>query len=250
MEGMFSPEMLVGQEESHLTSGEEVALLGAPVNRSMVPHFKGLVSEAARAGYDLRILSGYRSFERQLSIWNRKASGQLAVLDADARPMDIAVLSERELTLAILRWSALPGASRHHWGTDIDVYDAAAVPPDYQVELVPAEVNPDGPFGPMHAWLDERIAQGTSLGFYRPYDRDRGGVAPERWHLSYSPISRFCLSHLTKELLRDTIARAEMCLKESVLADLDEIYERFVVNVNPGLPDESLVDHARTGPSA
>ena len=38
-----------------------------------------------------------------------------------------------------MRWSAIPGSSRHHWGTDLDVYDAAAVTPDYQVQLTPQE---------------------------------------------------------------------------------------------------------------
>ena len=36
---------------------------------------------------------------------------------------------------AILLWSALPGASRHHWGTDFDVFDRAAVPPDYRAAV-------------------------------------------------------------------------------------------------------------------
>lgn len=121
------------------------------------------------------MLSGFRSFEQQLLIWNRKATGQRAVLDSQARPLDIARLSDRELVFAILRWSALPGASRHHWGTDIDVYDEAARPEGYEVDLVPDEVNPGGMFGPLHAWLDDRILTGTSFGFYRPYDLDRGG---------------------------------------------------------------------------
>ncbi|MFN8580799.1 MAG: M15 family metallopeptidase [Gemmatimonadaceae bacterium] len=95
-------------------------------------------------------------------MWNRKASGQLAVLDSHAQPMDITTLSARELVFAILRWSALPGASRHHWGTDIDVYDAAACPPGYEVELIPAEVDAGGMFAPLHEWLDAQIANGTS----------------------------------------------------------------------------------------
>ncbi|MCZ8486094.1 D-alanyl-D-alanine carboxypeptidase family protein [Vibrio lentus] len=30
--------------------------------------------------------------------------------------------SEQQKLSAILRWSALPGASRHHWGCDFDVF--------------------------------------------------------------------------------------------------------------------------------
>jgi LAS superfamily LD-carboxypeptidase LdcB len=154
------------------------------------------------------------------------------VLDSDAAPLEIERLSERDLVFAILRWSALPGASRHHWGTDLDVYDAAARPDGYEVELIPAEVDPGGMFGPLHEWLDERIASGSAFGFYRPYDRDRLGVAPERWHLSYAPLAAPYLEQLTVGVLRETIAHADLRLKEAVLEALEEICERFVVNVH------------------
>jgi len=52
---------------------------------------------------------------RQAEIWNAKAAGLRPVLDANEQPIDTGTLSERELVFAILRWSALPGASRHHW---------------------------------------------------------------------------------------------------------------------------------------
>jgi LAS superfamily LD-carboxypeptidase LdcB len=225
-----SPKILVGLEEGHLCPSADAVVLGAAVHRDVVAPFRALQAAAAESGFDLAINSGFRSFERQLSIWNRKATGQLAVLDSHARPIDITILSERELVLAILRWSALPGASRHHWGTDIDVFDAAATPPGYEVELIPAEVDAGGMFAPMHEWLDERIASGTAFGFFRPYDRDRGGVAPERWHLSYAPIALEYLRMLTPEVLRRTIEPADMMLKQEVLAILDEVHGRFVTN--------------------
>jgi LAS superfamily LD-carboxypeptidase LdcB len=154
------------------------------------------------------------------------------VLDDDGVPLDIATLSERDLAFAILRWSALPGASRHHWGTDVDVYDAAARPDGYEVALVPREVDPGGMFAPLHAWLDERIAVDGAFGFFRPYDRDRGGVAPERWHLSHAPTATRYERLLTPALLRATVAPADLRLKGVVLAHLEEIVERFVANTN------------------
>ena len=83
---------------------------------------------------------------------------------------------------------------------------------------------------------DERIASGTAHGFYRPYDQDRGGVAPERWHLSHGPVSTCCEQELTVHALRETVAGSEMELKSTVLANLDEIYERFVINTSPWQP--------------
>jgi LAS superfamily LD-carboxypeptidase LdcB len=203
------------------------------MHHDVVGAFLQLRTAAQRAGCDLAVLSGFRSFDQQLSIWNRKATGKLAVLDSHARRLDIKELSEEELVFSILRWSALPGASRHHWGTDLDIYDMAAVPDDYVIELIPAEVNAGGMFAPLHEWLDQRIAEDAAFGFFRPYDIDRGGVAPERWHLSYAPVASECTHLLTRDVLRTTIEQADMMLKDVVLARLDAIYERFVINTNP-----------------
>lgn len=224
--------ILTGTTEAHLCSSADATSLGDRVHRQVVAPFRELQREARGAGFDLRILSGFRSFARQLAIWNDKATGKRPVLDSHAVPLDIATLSEQDLVFAILRWSALPGASRHHWGTDIDVYDAAATPERYEIELIPDEVNPGGMFGPLHAWLDERIATGDAFGFFRPYSEDRHGVAPERWHVSYAPVAAVYLEQLTTDVLRATIEQADVRLKETVLEHLDEIYERFVINLN------------------
>ena len=224
---------LLGRSESHVCSAAEADEFGARVHRDVVEPFRALRSAARAEGFDLAVDSGFRSFERQLSIWNRKAAGELAVLDSDARPLDVNAMAPNQLVYAILRWSALPGASRHHWGTDLDVFDAAARPPGHTVQLVPAEVDAGGMFAPLHEWLDERIAAGTAFGFFRPYDRDRGGVAPERWHLSHAPSAGPYARMLTPALLRETIERADLMLREAVLADLDEIFTRFVKNVAP-----------------
>jgi LAS superfamily LD-carboxypeptidase LdcB len=233
---MHSPsvtaEILVGQGAAHLCSDTDATLLGARLHVGAVLPFRALEESAAGEGFALTVLSAYRDFTRQLSIWNRKVAGALPVLDSSAQPIDVATLSERELVFAILRWSALPGASRHHWGTDLDVYDAATTPAGYEIQLVPAEVDAGGMHVRLHEWLDARIATGTSFGFHRPYDADRGGVAPERWHLSYAPIATEYARSLTPDLLRATIANADMLLKDVVLEHLDEIHDRFVVNVS------------------
>lgn len=226
----MDPTLLTGRTEAHLCTPAEAEALGAPMHRDVVEPFRALRAAAAAEGFDLTVLSGFRGFARQCSIWNRKAEGTLAVLDSDAVPLDIRTLTERELAFAILRWSALPGASRHHWGTELDVFDAAARPEGYEVELVPEEVDSGGIFGPLHDWLDGRIAAGTSFGFFRPYDRDRGGVAPERWHLSCAPVAQRFVSGLTVEVLRDTLSGADLRLRATVLEHLDEIHERFVLN--------------------
>jgi LAS superfamily LD-carboxypeptidase LdcB len=228
--GSLDPATLTGRGERHLCSAAEAEELGAAMHQAVVAPFRALRDDARAAGFELVLDSGFRSFEQQLTIWNRKAAGKRPVLDSAAVPLDIGKLSEWELARAILRWSALPGASRHHWGTDLDVYDESARPAGYDVELIPAEVDPGGIFGPLHEWLDTRMARGTAHGFFRPYDKDRAGVAPERWHLSHGPVAAEFEAKLTIEVLRDTVESAEMLLKQAVLEHLDEIWERFVVN--------------------
>ena len=223
---------LIGQTESHLCSSADTQQLGAQVHRDVVQPFLRLRDDARVAGFDLRIFSGFRDLDRQISIWNRKATGELAVLDSRAVPLDIERLNERELVYAILRWSALPGASRHHWGTDIDVYDENTRPDGYEIELVPEEVEAGGMFAPLHEWLDEKIAAGTAHSFFRPYDQDRQGVAPERWHLSHAHVAAPCERGLTVDILRATLSASDLKLKHTVLDHLEDIYERFVINTN------------------
>lgn len=227
----ISTAQLTGKTDQHLCAESEESTVGARLHREAVGPFLRLREAARESGFDLQIFSGFRGFDHQLSIWNRKASGKLCVLDSDAAPLDLGTLSETELMFAILRWSALPGASRHHWGTDLDVYDAAARPTGYEIQLIPDEVDPGGMFGPLHEWLDQRIAARTSFGFFRPYDRDRGGVAPERWHLSYAPIATRFLDLLTVDILQEAVGNAEIELKSVVLQNLQEIYDRFVTGM-------------------
>jgi hypothetical protein len=111
------------------------------------------------------------------------------------------------------------------------VFDALARPEGYEIELIPEEVNPGGMFDPLHEWLDGRMEVGKAFGFFRPYDLDREGVAPERWHLSCAPVADELESRLTPEVLEHTLSNSEMELKEVVLEHLGVIYERFVMNV-------------------
>ena len=219
---------LTGQSESHLVQLGAGHRLQSEVARA----FEHLQRDAAAAGFELAIASSFRSFSRQLAIWNGKASGERPVHDDAGRPLALAGLSPTAQVHAILRYSALPGASRHHWGTDLDVFDAAALGCGEKVRLEPDEVAPGGVFDPLHCWLDERMAAGQSHGFFRPYAVDRGGVAPERWHLSYAPLSRDCGSRLCAGLLArcwdQAAPREQLLLREALDSVLPELVQRYV----------------------
>lgn len=221
---MLTAALLTGRDDNFIDHDS----LERPVHRDVVAAWRALAEDARSAGFELAIASGYRDYPRQLAIWNAKANGERPVLDNAGAPLQLADLSEWERVQAIMRWSALPGTSRHHWGTDIDVYDRAAVADDYRVLLVPEEVAPDGPFGPLHRWLDERIANGTSHDFFRPYAVDRGGIAPERWHLSYAPTAARYQRQLRVQSLFEQLDSPPLALRATVRQHWSTIYERYI----------------------
>jgi LAS superfamily LD-carboxypeptidase LdcB len=221
---LLTDALLTGRDDAFI----DHASLERPVHSALVPAWHALVEAAREVGFEPAIASGFRSYQRQLQIWNDKAAGRRAVLDASGQPLAVGGLDEWQRVCAILRWSALPGASRHHWGTDIDVFDRAAVGPDYVVQLTPEEAADDGPFGPFHRWLDARMASDEAFGFFRPYAADRGGIAPERWHLSFAPMASWYQRHLGSERLLAALDTDTLALRDCVRAHWREIFERFV----------------------
>ena len=215
---------LTGRDDSHITYADR----GVGLTAETWQAFTALRKAGAQQGFDLSIASGYRSFDRQLSIWNGKARGGRAVHNDRGEPVAILDLPDVEKIHAILRYSALPGASRHHWGSDLDVYDAAAMPKDYHLQLVPGEVAEAGIFGPLHAWLDTQIEEDAAAQFYRPYSCDRGGVAVERWHLSYRPLACECVPMLTTAVVEAELANADIALAEVLREQLPDIFQRYI----------------------
>jgi len=223
---MLSPLELTGRARTHVA---ESVPLGATLHPEAARALADLKDAACGAGIELAVLSGYRDLGRQVAIWNAKFRGERRLLARGGGELDRSRLSERDLIDAILIWSALPGASRHHWGSDADVIDRAAVPADYRPQLVEQEFAHGGVFEKVSAWLDEHARE---FGFFRPYSRDRGGVMPEPWHLSYAPLAVPALAALTLEVLADAIGASSMDGRELVLARLPELYERYVLAVD------------------
>lgn len=232
---MPSFENLSGQSDDHVVPFQHGSAQ-AVIHPAMGPALKILADAAKKQGFELRIVSCFRNFEQQLKIWNAKARGQRPVLDILERPIRHGTLSGWSLVEAILRWSALPGASRHHWGCDLDVVDGSALYSGYTVQLTQQEAAADGIFGAFHDWLSRWLQDNKSVGFTRPYHHaddaavhpKRFGIAPEPWHLSYSPVARTCEQAFDIHRLAVLIEQTDIELKGDILANLDEINERFV----------------------
>jgi LAS superfamily LD-carboxypeptidase LdcB len=241
LEHVQSKEILraIGLDATHLKPVDERTV----GTREAGDAFCRLAAAARTAGIDLRIASGYRDYGRQLAIFNAKARGERPVLSSSGVCLKRNDHDDLTWLRAILRYSALPGLSRHHWGTDFDVWDAAAVPEDYSLGLVTAEYLSGGPFHHLNTWLSEREARNQSEDFFRPYATERGGVAPEPWHISHrrgrprASIPEQCetLSTLWREGTLPGVDQIfpPMELASLVLANLGELVERYVVIADP-----------------
>jgi LAS superfamily LD-carboxypeptidase LdcB len=220
---------LTGRARTHVV---ELLQPACALHYEVVASFLAMREAAANERLELVARSSFRDFDTQLAIWNRKWRGERPILDRQGNHLDRACLADADCVDAILCWSAVPGGSRHHWGTDIDVIDAASVPAGYSVQLIPSEYAADGVFSRLAAWLDANM---NRFGFFRPYRNDRGGVSPEPWHLSYAPVAGPALEALSLSMLRQVLEGSSIEGKPYVLARLPEIYTRFLLAIDsPG----------------
>jgi len=217
---------LTGRARTHLT---ELAEFDRSLHSHAAAAYQSLHRAARTAGFDPYPWSSFRDFDRQLAIWNGKFSGARTIRDPAGRALDVADLAAPERVAAILHWSALPGASRHHWGTDLDLVDRRALHAGYTVRLAPDEFLPDGPFGAMHAWLEANAAR---YGFFRPFRGIRSGVQAEPWHYSFAPVAEPARRLLTPELLREVVTAAPLLGKDEVLRNLDALHARYVATID------------------
>jgi LAS superfamily LD-carboxypeptidase LdcB len=215
---------LTGQVYSHLTQLSD----NIYVHKQVVSAFNGLQIAAQKAGFNLQIASGFRSFERQQLIWNNKFSGKTKILDKNGVPLAMETLSEIDKLFAILHWSALPGTSRHHWGTDFDVFDPNCLPAGKKLQLTVSEYSETGYFFELTQWLSENM---KSFGFYRPYQKYNGGVAVEPWHISYFPIAQQAIDKLDLSLIEQTILDNNILAKSLICEQLPIIYKQFICNI-------------------
>ncbi|HAS6871542.1 TPA: M15 family metallopeptidase [Vibrio parahaemolyticus] len=233
----MTPAQLTGTTDSHLQStmvGQKAFLMHPDVANDLI----NMIEAAKKAGFKMEIASGFRDFSRQRAIWNGKFEGELPILDANSQPLNKAALSDEEKLKAILRWSALPGGSRHHWGCDFDVYARNLLPSDTKLQLEPWEYL-EGHQLAFYCWLKEHIDE---FGFFFPYLQDLGGVAIEPWHISHKTIGQQCAAQLNAEMLKDELVRQNqqhnIAGLESILNNLDSILSTYIRNITP--PPEAL----------
>ena len=134
------------------------------------------MAEAARLdSIQLKIISATRNFEYQKEIWEKKWLGQTLV---DNMKLNKSLKNPLERARKILEFTAPPGFTRHHWGTDIDIN---SVEEEYFETDEGIKV---------YEWLKSNAAK---YGFCQIYT-EQGALRPsgfkeEKWHWSYIKIA-------------------------------------------------------------
>ncbi|MBN1497957.1 MAG: M15 family metallopeptidase [Spirochaetes bacterium] len=123
------------------------------------------------------VQSSTRTYNDQKYIWNGKWTGRVRV---GGRDLSREIRDPVKRAVEILRYSSMPGTSRHHWGTDIDL------------NVLSDAYYAKGAGALLYRWMAENAPR---YGFCQPYTAGRGaGYCEEKWHWSYVPLSKQFLS--------------------------------------------------------
>jgi zinc D-Ala-D-Ala carboxypeptidase len=137
--------------------------------------FASMAKKAAKAGITLKVVSGYRPFAHQKRIWEGKYNGKRLV---NSKDLSETIPDVKKRALKILEFSSMPGTSRHHWGTDIDINNLENSYFSFGKGL--KEYN----------WLLKNAADFGFCQVYTAKTTGRTGYEEEKWHWSYMPIAK------------------------------------------------------------
>tara|TARA_Y100000992_G_scaffold297021_1_gene260041 strand:+ start:523 stop:1236 length:714 start_codon:yes stop_codon:yes gene_type:complete len=174
-------------------------------------------------GVKIKVVSGFRDFERQKQIWNRK----FKKFTTENNLSDLDAIKE------IIRFSTIPGTSRHHWGTEIDVIDE-----DFKNEknlLISKKYEEGGIFEKLKKWMDNNSQK---FGFYLTYDDNinRKGFEYEPWHYSYLPESKRYLKSFLKIDIVEIISKVDIQGKELFNEKfISDYINNNILEINPDL---------------
>lgn len=222
----FSISQLTGQDDHHLVKNLDHHV---QLTERTSFHLNKMILRGKEDGLDIKVVSSFRSFNRQLTIWNEKYCGKRAVYSEKGIPIKVDHLSPKERIKAILIWTALPGTSRHHWGTDLDIIDQSTMPEGYKIQLTPDEFLNEGVFHRLNGWLDKHA---TQYSFFRPYKGVKSGYQAEPWHISFIEEAEDFLLRLTLEELAPLLQRANIYGKSEIIEMLPSIFEHYIYAID------------------
>lgn len=184
--------------------------------------FLKMKKEALLENIRIDMVSAYRSFQRQKEIFEGKYTRFTAQGEDPQRAIQ-----------RIIEYSTIPGTSRHHWGTDIDIIDGT--PPAPESVLQAKHFHGDGPFCKMKEWLNKNAGR---FGFIEVYTDDpkRKGFKYEPWHFSYAPVSVPMLREYKKLDVKQILQQEKIKGSEYFSQAFIESYRsENILDINPKL---------------
>lgn len=195
---------------------------GFKLRKEAYDAFLRMKTAAQKSDIILKPVSSYRDFKHQNSIWERKYKKYLSQ-----------GLTEENTINKIIEYSTIPGTSRHHWGTDIDIVDANVKQPSNL--LNPINFENDNCFSKFKHWMD---ANANAFGFYLVYTNDehRKGFKYEPWHYSYKPLSCHYLSAYRQLNLTEILQKENLLGHEHFSeAFINNYLNEHILDINPEL---------------
>lgn len=176
--------------------------------------FLKMRAEALKEGISLTIVSGARNFDRQKNIWEAKWKGERKV---EGKNLALEVKDSAERARLILLYSSMPGTSRHHWGTDVDI------------NSLEDEYFLSGKGKAEYEWLTRRAAEFGFCQVYSPKGKERPyGYEEEKWHWSYMPVASVLLKNYLVHISESDISG----FAGSATAIKLKVKERYVGGIN------------------
>ena len=213
----ISEDELLGKGSPLLTSGT-----GYKLRPDAAVAFEQLKAAALKDKIQIKVVSSYRDYAHQNRIWERKYNR-----------FRESGLSPIQAIQKIIEYSTIPGTSRHHWGTDIDLIDGT--PKVTGDVLVPSKFHGTGPFCKFKEWMDTHA---NSFGFYLVYtDRtDRKGFNYEPWHYSYAPLSIPYLKSYKHLDIKTILQENKLVGSEHLTSTfIDQYITENILDINPYL---------------
>ena len=197
--------------EAQYTDGEQTYYLH---NKTWAA-FQKMANAAQKDGVKLILRSATRNFNRQKQIWEGKWTGSRRIeggVNAAKKYPD-----PKTRALKILLYSSMPGTSRHHWGTDIDLNNFNN------------SYFEKGEGLKIYTWLQLNAA---TYGFCQPYtkkgEKRPNGYEEERWHWSYLPLATK-LTQIAQKSLDDKMISG---FKGAETAMQIGVVKKYVLGVN------------------
>jgi hypothetical protein len=207
-----------------LVLGKTTPTLVGNMQEEVYRAYEQMRKTAAKVDIDIKVVSAHRSYNRQREIWNTKYSMFISQ-----------GLSPKDAIREIITYSTLPGTSRHHWGTEIDIIDNSN--PQSGDVLLPEKFYGDGPSSALRSWMNQNAKDYGFLEVYTDHPK-RKGFAHEPWHYTYYPLSKAYLEILINQVISEIAKDEQLLGREFLDAEFFTSYTaEHLLDINPALFD-------------